>query len=93
MTAAGFWSLQAISGDCGSSGTDLVRHVYYNLEKSGCVQIPFLGSLSSVDWDSPSEREAPDPYPRDEVMADGFLPERSMIHVHIDLFDVPLVPF
>ncbi|OEL13328.1 hypothetical protein BAE44_0025654, partial [Dichanthelium oligosanthes] len=52
-----------------------------------------LGSLSSMDWGPPWEREASDSFPCDGVTADGFLPERSMIQVHVNLFDVPLVPF
>ncbi|OEL26243.1 hypothetical protein BAE44_0012735, partial [Dichanthelium oligosanthes] len=52
-----------------------------------------LGSLLSMDWGPPWEREASDSFPCDGVTADGFLPERSIIQVHIDLFDVPLVPF
>ena len=87
-------SLRAISGECcvkASSGDGFVRFAYLDLVCSGSrVQIPFLGSLFSVDWDLMLRRHASDPLRRDEATAVGNSPERSTFQVHA-IFGVSLV--
>ena len=87
-------SLRAISGECcvkASSGDGFVRFVYLDLVCSGSrVQIPFLGSLFSVDWDLLLRRQASDPFRRVEATAVGSSPEHSTFQVHA-IFGVSLV--
>ena len=79
-------SLRAISGECcvkASSGDGFVRFVYLDLVCSGSrVQIPFLGSLFSVDWDLLLRRQASDPLLRVEATAVGSSPVHSTFQVH-----------
>jgi hypothetical protein len=64
-------SLRAVSGEYdveALSGDELVRYVYFELVSSGSgVQIPFLGSLFSVDWGLLLRRQASDPLRRNEA--------------------------
>jgi hypothetical protein len=97
MLAAEFLSLRVISGGCGGgntfSGVELVRYVVHKLEKSGlCFHISFLGFLLLSGGGRPSRREATDPLPCDEDLADWRSLACSSFQVHIELFGVLLGP-